>query len=65
MRCEVQAGSCRHVAPCVSLTVTGLTVTGLTVAGERLDITIDSGGRVESVTAPAGLTVEEPAALRA
>ncbi|WP_328842504.1 hypothetical protein [Streptomyces europaeiscabiei] len=40
-------------------------VAGLTVAGERLDLTIDSGGRVESVTAPAGLAVEEHAALRA
>ncbi|MEV0219066.1 glycogen debranching N-terminal domain-containing protein [Streptomyces sp. NPDC050704] len=47
------------------LPVGALAVRGLTIAGERLDLTIDSDGRVESVTAPAGLTVEEHAAVQA
>jgi hypothetical protein len=41
-----------------------LPVVALTVSGKRLDITINSGGRVESVTAPAELIVEQQAALR-
>ncbi|WP_323138272.1 amylo-alpha-1,6-glucosidase (plasmid) [Streptomyces sp. NBC_01340] len=44
------------------LPVGALTVAGLTVAGERLDVTISSDGRIESVSAPAGLIVEEHSA---
>ncbi|WP_202919312.1 glycogen debranching N-terminal domain-containing protein [Saccharothrix deserti] len=45
--------------------VGALAVAGLTIAGERLDVTIDSGGRIESVSAPVGLTVEGYAASQA
>ena len=55
---DVPAGRLR-LRPTGPLPVGALTITGLTIAGERLDITIDSGGRIESVSAPAGLTVEE------
>lgn len=48
-----------HLRPTGPLPVGALTITGLTVAGERLDLTIDSDGRIESVSAPAGLTVEK------
>ncbi|MCX5328076.1 hypothetical protein [Streptomyces sp. NBC_00140] len=41
-----------------------LSVGALTVAGERLDIAIASEGRIESVSAPSGLIVEEHAASR-
>jgi glycogen debranching enzyme len=61
---DVPAGRL-HLRPTGPLPVGALTLTGLTVAGERLDVAIDSAGRVESVTALAGLTVEESAALRA
>jgi glycogen debranching enzyme len=61
---DVPAGRL-HIRPTGPLPVGALTIAGLTVAGERLDVTINSGGRVESVTVPAGLTVEESAALRA
>ncbi|MDX3130778.1 glycogen debranching N-terminal domain-containing protein [Streptomyces europaeiscabiei] len=61
---DVPAGRLR-LRPTGPLPVGALGVAGLTVAGERLDIAIGSGGRVESVTAPAGLVVEEQAALRA
>ncbi|WP_328345216.1 glycogen debranching N-terminal domain-containing protein [Streptomyces violaceus] len=61
---DVPAGRL-HLRPTGPLPVGALTIAGLTVAGEPLDVTINSGGRVESVTAPAGLTVEESAALRA
>ncbi|MGW0578462.1 glycogen debranching N-terminal domain-containing protein [Streptomyces sp. NPDC002920] len=53
-----------HVRPTGPLPVGALTVAGLTVAGERLDVTIGSDGRVESVSAPAGLVVEEHTASR-
>ncbi|WP_330290356.1 glycogen debranching N-terminal domain-containing protein [Streptomyces sp. NBC_00576] len=60
---DVPAGRLR-LRPAGALPVGALTVTGLTVAGERLDLTIGSDGRVESVAATAGLIVEEGAALR-
>jgi hypothetical protein len=46
-------------------TVGALSVAGLTIAGERLDVTIDSAGRLESLVAPAGLTVEDHAVSQA
>ncbi|MFD3621092.1 amylo-alpha-1,6-glucosidase [Streptomyces sp. NPDC058676] len=61
---DVPAGRL-HLRPTGPLPVGALTVTGLTVAGERLDITIASDGRIDSVSAPAGLTVEEHTASRA
>lgn len=60
---DVPAGRL-HLRPTGPLPVGALTVAGLTVAGERLDITVGSDGRVESVSAPAGLVVEEHSALR-
>ncbi|MFF1302417.1 glycogen debranching N-terminal domain-containing protein [Streptomyces sp. NPDC058307] len=48
-----------HLRPTGPLPVGALTVAGLSVAGERLDITLASDGRIESVSAPAGLIVEE------
>lgn len=53
-----------HLRPTGQLPVGALTVAGLTVAGERLDVTVGSDGRIESVSAPAGLIVEEHAASR-
>jgi glycogen debranching enzyme len=61
---DIPAGRIR-LRPTGPLPVGALTVAGLTVAGERLDVTISSDGRVESVSAPAGLIVEGRAALRA
>ncbi|MEE1761459.1 glycogen debranching N-terminal domain-containing protein [Streptomyces sp. SP18BB07] len=55
---DVPAGRL-HLRPTGPLPVGALTITGLTVAGEQLDLTIDSDGRIESVSAPAGLTVEK------
>jgi len=43
--------------------VGALAVEGLQVAGERLDVAVDRDGRVESVRAAAGLSVEESAAV--
>ena len=60
---DVPAGRL-HLRPTGHLPVGALTVAGLTVAGERLDVTIGADGRVESVSAPGGLIVEEGAALR-
>jgi glycogen debranching enzyme len=60
---DVPAGRL-HLRPAGALPVGALTVAGLTVAGERLDVAIGTEGRIESVTAPAGLVVEEGAALR-
>jgi glycogen debranching enzyme len=60
---DVPAGRL-HLRPTGPLPVGALSVTRLTVAGERLDITIGSDGRITSVSAPAGLTVEEHAAPR-
>ncbi|MFI5679995.1 glycogen debranching N-terminal domain-containing protein [Streptomyces cellulosae] len=54
-----------HLRPTGPLPVGALTVAGLTVAGERLDMTIGSDGRMESVSALAGLIVEEHPASRA
>lgn len=53
-----------HLRPTGQLPVGALTVAGLTVAGERLDVTVGPDGRIESVSAPAGLIVEEHAASR-
>jgi hypothetical protein len=61
---DIPAGRIR-LRPPGPLPVGALTVAGLTTAGERLDITISSDGRVESVSAPAALIVEGHAALRA
>ncbi|MEU1551447.1 hypothetical protein ABZ517_01800 [Streptomyces scabiei] len=47
----------------ISTASTPSSVAGLTVAGQQLDVAIDSDGRVGSVSAPAGLMVEERAAL--
>ncbi|MFE9644018.1 hypothetical protein ACFYO0_07730 [Streptomyces sp. NPDC006365] len=58
---DVPAGRL-HLRPTGPLPVGALTVTGLNVAGERLDVAIGSDGRIESVSAPAGLIVEEHAA---
>ncbi|WP_327695461.1 glycogen debranching N-terminal domain-containing protein [Streptomyces sp. NBC_00459] len=60
---DVPAGRLR-LRPTGPLPVGALTVAGLRIAGERLDVTIGSDGRVESVSAPGGLIVEEGAALR-
>ncbi|MER5225621.1 glycogen debranching N-terminal domain-containing protein [Streptomyces flaveus] len=60
---DVPAGRL-HLRPTGPLPVGALTVQGLTVAGERLDVTIGSDGRTASVSAPAGLIVEEHAASR-
>lgn len=60
---DVPAGRLR-LRPTGPLPVGALTVQGLTVAGERLDVAIGSDGRTASVSAPAGLTVEEHAASR-
>jgi glycogen debranching enzyme len=61
---DVPAGRL-HLRPTGALPVGALTVQGLTVAGERLDITINSDGRTESVSPPAGLIVQEHPVLRA
>ncbi|WP_329359151.1 hypothetical protein [Streptomyces sp. NBC_01483] len=53
-----------HLRPTGPLPVGALTVTGLTIAGERLDVAIGTDGRIESVSVPRGLIVEELAALR-
>ncbi|MFE2831011.1 hypothetical protein ACFXI6_08125 [Streptomyces mirabilis] len=58
---DVPAGRLRPTGP---LSVGALTITGLTIAGERLDVAIGTDGRIGSVSAPAGLIVEELAALR-
>ncbi|WP_329446093.1 glycogen debranching N-terminal domain-containing protein [Streptomyces canus] len=55
---DVPAGRL-HLRPTGPLPVGALTVAGLSVAGERLDINFASDGRIESVSAPAGLIVEE------
>ncbi|MCX5255294.1 amylo-alpha-1,6-glucosidase [Streptomyces canus] len=60
---DVPAGRL-HLRPTGPLPVGMLTVAGLTVRGERLDVTMGSDGRIESVTAPAGLIVEEHPAPR-
>ncbi|MFE7753065.1 glycogen debranching N-terminal domain-containing protein [Streptomyces sp. NPDC057428] len=60
---DVPAGRL-HLRPTGPLPVGALTVAGLTVAGERLDIAVGTDGRIESVTAPAGLIVEEHTAPR-
>ncbi|WP_037682293.1 glycogen debranching N-terminal domain-containing protein [Streptomyces cellulosae] len=60
---DVPAGRL-HLRPTGPLPVGALTVAGLTVAGERLDVTIGTDGRIESVSAPSGLIVEEHAASR-
>ncbi|WP_033319475.1 glycogen debranching N-terminal domain-containing protein [Streptomyces yerevanensis] len=60
---DVPAGRL-HLRPTGPLPVGALTIAGLTVAGERLDVTIGSDGRTASVSAPAGLIVEEHAASR-
>ncbi|MFE7655524.1 glycogen debranching N-terminal domain-containing protein [Streptomyces bottropensis] len=54
---DVPAGSLR-LRPTGPLPVGALTIQGLTIAGERLDVAIDSGGRIESVSAPARLSIE-------
>ncbi|MFD8725300.1 glycogen debranching N-terminal domain-containing protein [Streptomyces sp. NPDC059629] len=54
-----------HLRPTGPLPVGALTVAGLSVAGERLDITLASDGQIASVSAPAGLIVEEHPALQA
>ncbi|MFF0132695.1 amylo-alpha-1,6-glucosidase [Streptomyces mirabilis] len=60
---DVPAGRLHH-RPTGPLPVGALTITGLTIAGERLDVAIGTDGRIGSVSAPAGLIVEELAALR-
>ncbi|MGW1216188.1 glycogen debranching N-terminal domain-containing protein [Streptomyces sp. NPDC002499] len=61
---DVPAGRLRlRLRPTGVLPVGALTVAGLTVAGERLDVAIGSDGRIESVSGPAGLVVEEHPAL--
>ncbi|WP_328770896.1 glycogen debranching N-terminal domain-containing protein [Streptomyces sp. NBC_00286] len=60
---DVPAGRL-HLRSTGPLPVGALAITGLTVAGERLDVTIGSDGRTASVSAPAGLIVEEHAASR-
>lgn len=60
---DVPAGRL-HLRPTGHLPVGALTVAGLTVAGERLAVTVGSDGRIASVSAPAGLIVEEHAASR-
>jgi hypothetical protein len=50
---------CVHSSLVRSGQVGALTVAGLRVAGERLDVTISSDGRIESLSGPAGLIVEE------
>lgn len=60
---DVPAGRL-HLRPTGPLPVGALTVAGLTVAGERLDLTLASDGRVESLAVPAGLVVEEHSAPR-
>ncbi|MCX5328023.1 glycogen debranching N-terminal domain-containing protein [Streptomyces sp. NBC_00140] len=60
---DVPAGRL-HRRPTGPLPVGALTITGLTVAGEHLDITLASDGRIDSVSAPAGLIVEEHTAPR-
>ncbi|WP_326672632.1 glycogen debranching N-terminal domain-containing protein [Streptomyces canus] len=60
---DVPAGRL-HLRPTGQLPVGALSVTRLIVAGERLDVTIGSDGRITSVSAPAGLTVEEHTARR-
>ncbi|MFF0090342.1 glycogen debranching N-terminal domain-containing protein [Streptomyces canus] len=60
---DVPAGRL-HLRPTGPLPVGALTVAGLSVAGERLDVTVGSDGRIESVSAPAGLIVEEHTAPR-
>ncbi|MGW0730267.1 glycogen debranching N-terminal domain-containing protein [Streptomyces mirabilis] len=60
---DVPAGRL-HLRPTGPLPVGALTIAGLTVAGERLDVTIGTDGRIESVLAPAGLIVEEHPAPR-
>ncbi|MDX3529413.1 glycogen debranching N-terminal domain-containing protein [Streptomyces sp. ID05-39B] len=61
---DVPAGRL-HLRPTGPLPVGVLAIAGLTLAGEPLDITIDSDGRIESVSACAGLTAEEHSASRA
>jgi glycogen debranching enzyme len=58
---DVPAGRL-HLRPTGPLPVGALTVTGLTLAGGQLDVAIGTDGRIASVTAPAGLSVEEHAA---
>ncbi|MBB6421827.1 glycogen debranching N-terminal domain-containing protein [Streptomyces sp. AK010] len=60
---DVPAGRLR-LRPTGPLPVGALTLTGLTIAGEPLDIAIGTDGRITSVTAPAGLIVEEHTAPR-
>ncbi|WP_327313105.1 glycogen debranching N-terminal domain-containing protein [Streptomyces sp. NBC_01235] len=60
---DVPAGRL-HLRPTGPLPVGALTLQGLTVGGGRLDVTIGSDGRIESVSAPAGLVVEDHAASR-
>ncbi|WP_338896061.1 glycogen debranching N-terminal domain-containing protein [Streptomyces sp. TG1A-60] len=61
---DVPAGRL-HLRPTGPAPVGALTVTGLTIAGERLDITINTDSRIESVSPPAGLIVQEHPVLRA
>ncbi|WP_060893822.1 glycogen debranching N-terminal domain-containing protein [Streptomyces europaeiscabiei] len=60
---DVPAGRL-HLRPTGPLPIGALTVQGLTLAGEQLDVAIGTDGRIESVTAPEGLIVEEHTAPR-